>query len=116
MAARELLLLRRIVNEIHKLSLVTAPLDSNFAHIKTGTLVASEIFEDNASCIVLAYSDSTKTHTKHLSLTWHHFRDYIQSGHIKVTKVDTHYNWADIMTKPLCKVKHINLCRMITGW
>ncbi len=87
MAARELLPLRRIVNEIYK---VTAPLDSNFAHIKTGTLAASEIFEDNASCIVLAYCNSTKTHTKHLSLKWHHFRDHIQSGHIKVTKVDTH--------------------------
>jgi hypothetical protein len=116
MASRELIPLWRIVNEIHKLSLVSVPLDHTFAHIKTGNLTTSEIFEANASCIVLAYSDSTKTRTKYLSLKWHHFRDQIQAGHIKITKVDTHYNWADIMTKPLCKTNHTNLRRLIMGW
>jgi hypothetical protein len=65
MASRELVPLWRIVNELHKHSLVNDPLDSSFSRIRTILLETSELFEDNASSIVLAYSDSTKTRTKH---------------------------------------------------
>jgi hypothetical protein len=116
MATRELLPLRRLVHELHQHSFIATPLDPAFSHTKTTHLQTSQIFEDNASCIILAYSDGTKPRTKHLSLKWHHFKDQIRNGAITVTKVASNLNWADIFTKPLCSLKHNSLRRLIMGW
>jgi len=116
MASRELLPLRRLTAELHKHGLFSTPLDKPFSITHTSTLEASTIYEDNASCVVLAHSEGTKVRTKHISLKWHRFKDHIRTGDIKVVKIDTNLNWADIFTKPLSKVKHESLRRFIMGW
>jgi hypothetical protein len=116
MASRELIPLRRLVIELHNQGLFSAPLDKPFSITRTSTLEATTIFEDNASCIVLAHSEGTKVRTKHISLKWHRFKDHIQKGDIKVVKIASNLNWADIFTKPLSKVKHDTLRRFIMGW
>ncbi len=102
MATRELLPLRRLVQEIHNHSFNNTPLNNTFSKTMTNTLAATQVFEDNASCIVLAYSEGTKPRTKHISLKWHHFRYQLKNGSIVITKVSTNLNWADILMKPLC--------------
>jgi len=116
MATRELLPLRRLVHELHNHSFLATPLGSTFSHTKTNCLKASRIFEDNASCIILAYSDGTKPRTRHLSLKWHHFKDQVKQGHIIISKVASNLNWADLLTKPLVAPKHNALHKMIMGW
>jgi hypothetical protein len=116
MATRDLLPLRRILHEIHQHSLINTPLPHEFNTTKTSTLSATQIFEDNAACIVLAHSESNKVRTKHIAIKWHHFRDQIRSGHIKVVKIDTHHNWADIFTKPLGRKKFETLQKLLMGW
>jgi hypothetical protein len=111
MATRELLPLRRLVQELHQHSFLATPLDKVFSHTRTSTLQASKIHEDNASCIILAYSDGTKPRTRHLSLKWHHFKDQIKKGHLVVSKVASNLNWADLLTKPLVAPKHNTLCK-----
>jgi hypothetical protein len=59
MASRELIPLRCLVTELHKQCLFTAPLHQPFAITKTSTLEATNIYEGNASCIVLAHSEGT---------------------------------------------------------
>jgi hypothetical protein len=116
MATRELLPLRRLVQELHQYSFMAQPLPDTFSHTKTNHLQTSQIFEDNASCIILAYSDGTKPRTRHLSLKWHHFKDHIRNGNIAISKVASNLNWADLLTKPLVAPKHNALRRMIMGW
>ena len=116
MATRELLPLRHLLQEIHKHGLVDLPLSENYNVTRTNTFEASQIFEDNASCIILAHSEATKAQTKHIALKWHHFKDQIRNGFNKIVKVDTNFNWADIFTKPLLCQKHDNLPKMIMGW
>jgi hypothetical protein len=117
MATRELLPLRHLVLEIHKNSLINTPLnDKPFSKTVTSHLEATQIFEDNASCIVLAYSDGTKMRTKHISLKWHHFKDQLRAGHITITKIASSLNWVDLLTKPLTKLKHETLRKFIMGW
>jgi len=116
MASRELLPIRRLIAELHKHSLISTPLDHPFSVTHTSTFEASTVYEDNASCIVLAHSEGTKVRTRHISLKWHRFKDHIWAGDIKVVKIDTNLNWADILTKPSCKVKHESLRRFIMGW
>jgi hypothetical protein len=53
---------------------------------------------------------------KHIRLKWHHFKDQLQAGHIAITKIASNLNWADILTKPLIKVKHETLRHLIMGW
>jgi hypothetical protein len=116
MVTRDLLPLRHLLAEIHQNGIVKIPLQYHFNTTKTTSLAATMIYEDNASCIVLANSEGTKPRTKHIALKWHHFRDQIKQGHIKLIKADTHFNWADILTKPLTRQKHEALRKMIMGW
>jgi hypothetical protein len=101
MATRELLPLHRILQEITQHSLVHLPLPTQFSTTRSSTMQATQLYEDNASCIVLAHSEGSKQRTKHISIKWHHFRDQIRNGNLKIVKIDTHSNWADILTKPL---------------
>jgi len=116
MASRELLPLRRLVMELHKHGLFSTPLSTPFSITHTSTLEASIVYEDNASCVVLAHRDGNKVRTKHISLKWHRFKVHIRNGGLKVVKIDSAHNWADIFTKPLSKVKHESLRKFIMGW
>jgi hypothetical protein len=116
MANRDLLPLRCIPQEINQHSLIHTPIPTNFNTTRSPTLSATQIFKDNAACIVLVQSDSNKVRTKHITIKWHHFHDQIQLGLIKVVKVDIHLNWADILTKPLGPQKFEHLCKLILGW
>lgn len=108
MASRELLPLRRLVIELHKHGLFQTPLDTPFSVTRTSYLETTTVYEDNASCIVLAHSEGTKVRTKHISLKWHCFKDHLKNGDMKVVKIDLNLNWADIFTKPLAKLKQWN--------
>jgi hypothetical protein len=65
-------------------------------------LKSSIIWEDNQGWIHLANDPlQNRPKTKHISIKWHHFRDEIQKGNIKITKIHTSLNISDILTKPL---------------
>jgi len=83
MATRELLPLCRLMQEINLHSLINAPLGDLFNTTRTPTLAATQIFEDNQACIVLATSTQQKIRTKHIAIKWHHFRDQICNRNIK---------------------------------
>jgi hypothetical protein len=116
LATRELLPIRRLLEELHNHSLVKTPLSSHYNTTKTSTLETTRIYENNESCIVVATTESTKLRTKHIALKWHHFKDQIRTGQIKVVKINIQDNWADILTKPLTRQKHCYLRKLIMGW
>ncbi len=116
MATRELLPLRRILHEITHHSMIHTTLPDQYNTTKTPTLSATMIYEDNAACIVLAQSDSTRMRTKHIAIKWHHFKDQNCHGLIKVVKIESNFNWADILTKPLGSQKFQSLRKLIMGW
>ncbi len=115
-ATRHLLPLRRILEDINESSFISLTKHSKTSGSAT-TLLPSNIFEDNAACIVLATNESNyKPRTKHISLKYHHFHDQIQNGNLQMIKVDTHNNLADIFTKPLNKLKFQYLRKGLMGW
>ena len=59
MGSRELIHLRCLVIELHKHSLFSAPLEKPFFMTRTSTLETSNIYEDNASCVILAHNEGT---------------------------------------------------------
>jgi len=127
MATRQLLPLRRIMAELsahgpiagtlrqhHPMLTFTNSLSSSVP--SSAEIEPSIIYEDNAACIVLAQSDQHKPRTKHISLKWHHFRDQIKTGNICIRKIESQFNLADILTKPLLKLAHQRLRKGIMGW
>jgi hypothetical protein len=89
--------------ELENSRAVTGHLES--ADLK-GKLPPSAVYEDNAGCVILASDDDKyRARTKHINIKWHHFKDQVRNGSVKIIKVDTTLNWADTLTKPLSRVK-----------
>ncbi len=63
--------------------------------------IKCKLFEDNRSCIVVAESARLTPRTKHIAIKYHHFREFVRSGKVKIYPVSTTEQIADIFTKPL---------------
>ena len=97
---------------------VLAHLDKSFQ----GATMKSTAFEDNMGCIYTAKSKRISPRTKHIATHVHFFRSHIHdennnpSGDIKLERIDTSVQHADLMTKGLGWVKFIKLRKLAFGW
>ena len=117
---REILPLRWILNDITTFSFVQIP-HGSFDSISYATFQSQlpplNVHEDNSTCIVLATTETNfKPRTKHISLKFHHFQDNVKDGTLRILKVDSNLNWADIFTRPLGKTKFEHLRLLMMGW
>ena len=64
-----------------------------------------EIMEDNQSCIKMVYSDRTEKRSKHIDTKFNFVKDLARNGTIKLTYCPTENMIADILTKPLQRIK-----------
>jgi len=60
----------------------------------------TEVFEDNQGTIQLVENPVHHKRSKHIEVRWHYIRLAQQTGIVKVSKVHTDLNCADIFTKP----------------
>ena len=70
------------------------------------------IFEDNQAAIYFANGEATPPRLKHIDLRENFVRDYVQSGEVRLAKIASADNCADLFTKPLPKetfAKHRDL-------
>ena len=63
--------------------------------------VKCKVFKDNNGAIELAKAPKIRTRTKHIVLKYHHFREHVRKGLIKINLIDTLDPVADIFTKAL---------------
>jgi hypothetical protein len=119
-ATRKLLPLRQVLQDIISHSFIQLPYtcrDSISSSTFHSEIRPSNVYEDNNACIVLAKTESNfKPRTKHISLKFHHFQDKIKDGSLRIVKVDSTQNWADIFTKPLGRIKFEYLRKWLIGW
>jgi hypothetical protein len=77
----------------------------------------STIYEDNTSCLELVNRpDQFHPRTKHIGIKWHHFHDAVKNGSIVVKKIDTTFQLADPLTKPLQQHRFEMLRQLLMGW
>jgi hypothetical protein len=69
---------------------------------------------DNQSEIYLIKDQMLHERTKHIDIKYHFVRDVIEEGKLKVCKISTHDNPADMMTKPV-PVAKFELCSSLVG-
>ena len=58
------------------------------------------IFEDNVGAIHLSRNPVAHKRSKHIEIRYHWLRDKVREGVLKLSKIDTKLNTADIFTKP----------------
>ena len=78
--------------------------------------VKCTLFEDNVGAETLAKAPKMSPRTKHIATKYHHFRYAVKRGFLKITRVDTSDQLADILTKavPLPVLEHLR--PGIMGW
>jgi hypothetical protein len=76
----------------------------------------SSVFEDNNGALQLARSPRMTPRTKHYVIKYHFFGYYVEKEEIKLYKIDTKEQRADIMTKGLVMVLFIYLRKFLCGW
>ena len=75
-----------------------------------------KVFEDNAGAIEIANVPKMRPRTKHLNIKYHHFREEVRKGTISIYHTRTHYQIADIFTKPLPEVPFVKFRERMMGW
>jgi Reverse transcriptase (RNA-dependent DNA polymerase) len=73
-------------------------------------------FDDNVGAIEMARCPKMRPRTKHLNIKYHHFRQAVAEGKIKIQYVRSHLQLADILTKALGISLFIALRSIIMGW
>jgi len=81
-----------LVKEINK---------AGFKVISTTANVHCKAFEDNSGALELARLPKMRPRTKHINIKYHHFREHVRLGIIKIFPISTENQLADIFTKPL---------------
>jgi len=110
----DILPLRTLIQELSQHSFIN-DMKIDGTNVFSGHLF-TDVFEDNQSCLLIANSEATRPRTKHLSIKYHHFHDQVLNSTVRVVKVHTNDNWADIFTKPLSRIKFEYLQQLILGW
>jgi hypothetical protein len=106
-AMRDLIPLRELVKE------VSVALGKNA--IVSGRTY-SKVFEDNNGALTLATVPRMTPRSKHIAVKYHFFRSHVRKGDLKVIKVETTNQIADIMTKGLPKESFQKLRKLLAGW
>jgi hypothetical protein len=66
---------------------------------------ATTILCDNQSCIKMTENPVFHDRSKHIEIRYHYIRDMVQRGALKLQYVSTDEQVADVLTKPLSRVK-----------
>ena len=77
--------------------------EQEFKVLCTEPYVYCKVFEDNSGALELARLPKLRPRTKHINVCYHHFREHVQKGLIKIFPVDTKDQIADALTKPLAQ-------------
>jgi histone deacetylase 1/2 len=107
-AMRELIPMRSFLLEIGK------RVKLEFAQ---GTMLHSTVFEDNNGALSLATAPKITPRTKHIAVKYHHFRESVgEDKGIRIVKVDTKEQKADIFTKGLTGETYKTIRKLLMGW
>ena len=87
---QEVIYLQQMIREMRKQSLEFEETQPKI-HCKT--------FEDNSGALEMANVHKLRPRTKHLAVSWHHFRHHVEKGDITILPIGTDDQLANCLTK-----------------
>ncbi len=78
--------------------------EQDFKVLCTEPYLYRKVFEDNSGALKLARLPNLCPRTKHSNVSYHHFCEHVQKGHIKLFPIDTKEQIADTLTKPPAQI------------
>jgi hypothetical protein len=76
----------------------------------------SKVFEDNNGCLILASCPRLTPRSKHIAVKYHFFRQHVQKGDLRIYKINTEEQKADIFTKGLVRAVFERIRKLVMGW
>ncbi|KAL7475408.1 hypothetical protein ACHAW6_001324 [Cyclotella cf. meneghiniana] len=83
------------------MSLLSEMRERKFNIISEQPRIYCKAFEDNSGALELARLPKLRPRTKHINICYHHFREHVRKGLIKIYPIDMQDQVADVLTKPL---------------
>jgi hypothetical protein len=90
-------------NIIPVMNLLQEMRERDFQVICNEPYVYCKVFEDNSGALELARLPKLCPRTKHINVCYHHFREHVHKGLIKIFPIDMKDRIADVLTKPLAQ-------------
>jgi hypothetical protein len=106
MALRDVIPLMELVKEMR---------ERKFEIVNTQPYVYCKVFEDNSGALELARLPRLRPRTKHINVCYHHFREHVRKGLIKIFPVDTKDQIADTLTKALAQNDFVRHRKLMCG-
>jgi hypothetical protein len=106
-ALREVIYLQQMIREMRKHGLEFEDMQPK-VHCKA--------FEDNSDTLERTNMHKLRPRTKHLAVSWHHFRYHVENGDITVLPISTDGQLADCLTKSNDYLTLKRHCYAIMGW
>ena len=82
--------------------------------ISTNPIVYCKAFRNNSSALEIMRLPKMRPRTNAINVIYHHLREYVRLGMIKIYPISTHDQFANMFTKPLTQnnlVKHrVKVC------
>ena len=95
---------KRIIPIINLLEELTS---NNIDTVSSTPTVFCKAFEDNLGVLELAKSPKMKPRTKHINISYHHFRKHVRLRTVQLFPISTKDQLVDIYTKPLTRDRFI---------
>jgi len=90
--------------------------NNNIKLVADATALKCTVFEDNSGALEMARVPKMRPRTKYIAVKYHHFRSHVTNGTIKLVKVPTGEQLADVFTKGLTMEQFTQLRQKIVGW
>jgi len=112
----EYISLSQAMHDVIPLRTILEELNPIFTYPAQQIMTHSTVFEDNKGCVDLIAAPTMHPRTRHISIKYHHFREHVRKGHIRLKWISTDKQLADLFTKPLPAPKFIILQKQLLGW
>ena len=102
-------------NVIPVMNLIQEMREKGFQVICTLPSVYYKVFEDNSGTLELARLPKLRPRTKHINICYHHFREHVHKGLIKIFPISTKDQISDALNKALAQNDFTRHCRYLCG-
>jgi hypothetical protein len=76
----------------------------------------TKVYQDNQGCIALSSNPIYHKRTKHIDIRFHYIRERVENGDVVLVHVPTERQLADLLTKPLPRVRTAMLRDYVLGY